>query len=595
MPKQAQLEDGTILEFPDDTPDDVIDRAVRSHLGVESPKAWEPKKRSVADLRAAAAQYQAAHPVTDDMSFAQQVVAGYGKSYMDTWRGAKQLVGQEDVAGIEDSRAMDAALDDSPGGRTGKIAGQTVQIATPIPGSAAVKATAWAGRAAPYVGAAARAGAFGALQPTGLGESRAANAAESAAWGAAGQGVASGLGYLAKGAKNALAEPVRRSIDAAKRAGIPLHVSQVTNSPFLKTLSSTINSVLPFTGAQKAGQRQQEAFMRAISRTFGMDAPALTDDVMKAAKGRIGQAYDAIFSRNKVDLRNQDIQKLVQIERAARQDLTEESADVVSRQLKKIIDDFGNGPISGSRYQDLRASLQNAVDGTKTGAAVKALRAALDDAAHASVGPQDAAALRQLNGMYANFRTAQEALRQAAGAGGNINPANLWNLVRNGSTKDMRELAQIGKNVLQNPIPNSGTAQRDLILRGLAAVGGGSMTGVGAPAMLKGAGLGAIAGRVLNSPRAAEVLGQGKPLSGLARLMAPSGRVLPAIAGSSPAILAAKEPEQFNAELMQALQSGQIDEQQAGDLVGQYLQGRPGEGWELSHKYPAWLQLYQGQ
>ena len=318
MPKQAQLEDGTVLEFPDDTPDDVIDRAVRSHLGVESPKAWEPKKRSVADLQAAAAQYQAAHPVTDDMSFAQQVGAGYGKSYMDTWRGAKQLVGQEDVAGIEDSRAMDAALDDSPGGRTGKIAGQTVQIATPIPGSAAVKATAWAGRAAPYVGAAARAGAFGALQPTGLGESRAANAAESAAWGAAGQGVASGLGYLAKGAKNALAEPVRRSIDAAKRAGIPLHVSQVTNSPFLKTLSSTINSVLPFTGAQKAGQRQQEAFMRAISRTFGMDAPALTDDVMKAAKGRIGQAYDAIFSRNKVDLRNQDIQKLVQIERAAR-------------------------------------------------------------------------------------------------------------------------------------------------------------------------------------------------------------------------------------------------------------------------------------
>lgn len=46
MSKEAQLADGTILEFPDNTPDDVIDRAVRQHLGAQpAPSgASEPDK-----------------------------------------------------------------------------------------------------------------------------------------------------------------------------------------------------------------------------------------------------------------------------------------------------------------------------------------------------------------------------------------------------------------------------------------------------------------------------------------------------------------------------------------------------------------------
>lgn len=39
MTKQAQLPDGTILEFPDETPDDVMDRAVKSHLAGRQPPA----------------------------------------------------------------------------------------------------------------------------------------------------------------------------------------------------------------------------------------------------------------------------------------------------------------------------------------------------------------------------------------------------------------------------------------------------------------------------------------------------------------------------------------------------------------------------
>lgn len=39
MAREAELHDGTVLEFPDDTADDVIDRVVKQHLGVSAPNA----------------------------------------------------------------------------------------------------------------------------------------------------------------------------------------------------------------------------------------------------------------------------------------------------------------------------------------------------------------------------------------------------------------------------------------------------------------------------------------------------------------------------------------------------------------------------
>ena len=68
----------------------------------------------------------------------------------------------------------------------------------------------------------------------------------------------------------------------AERAGIPLHLSQVSPSRFLKG-AQAVTSHLPFTGAGKAAQNQQQAFNRALGRSFGVDnAKELTDDVMQA-------------------------------------------------------------------------------------------------------------------------------------------------------------------------------------------------------------------------------------------------------------------------------------------------------------------------
>ena len=100
---------------------------------------------------------------TEGMSGVERFAAGVGKSIYDTGRGIGQLFGMVDEADIARARELDRPLMETGAGLAGNIAGQTAQVMTPIPAGAAIKATSWAGKAAPYVGAAARSGAFGGL------------------------------------------------------------------------------------------------------------------------------------------------------------------------------------------------------------------------------------------------------------------------------------------------------------------------------------------------------------------------------------------------------------------------------------------------
>src|SRR3546814_15589204 len=92
--------------------------------------------------------------------------------------------------------------------------------------------------------------------------------------------------------------------------------------------------------------------------------------------------------------------------------------------------------------------------------AVRELRQTLDDIAADAVGPTDAAALKALRSKWANFRTAEAAMKQNAGAGRDVRLGALWPLIRPGSTKELRELPRMGQTVLKVPISATGTAPR---------------------------------------------------------------------------------------------------------------------------------------
>lgn len=481
-----------------------------------------------------AAKQEPAFDPTEGMSTFEKVAAGFGKSIYDTGRGIGQLFGAVSQEDVDRARELDAPLMNTKAGLGGNIAGQAAQIAVPIPAGAAIKATSWAGRGAPLVGAAARGGAFGASQGVGTGESRLGNAAETAAWGAGGQAVASGAGALARGMKGSITAPVRESLDVLGRAGVPVHASQVVPSKFVKNAASAL-SYAPLSGAGKAAAKQQEGFNRAVGRTFGADAPALSDDVMKSAKDAISQEYERVFSTKAVKLDDQAISQMAQLESSLVKRLPRDQAAVVKANIDDLMANSDNGVIPGRVYQALRGELGG--EGA-AGKALKELRGILDNAAFRSVGAKDAAALKAANAKWANMRTAEKSLQQSqGGAAGNIRPASLYPLVRKGSTQEMRQLAKAGQNVLKDPIPDSGTAGRMAVYAGLGGLGGGmSMSGNDNISTLgKALLLGTTAGRVANSPMLAGYLanGGGRGLKGLARAARPAPYLLPASANAS--------------------------------------------------------------
>jgi hypothetical protein len=316
-----------------------------------------------------------------------------------------------------------------------------------------------------------------------------------------------------------------------KRADVPVHASQVSQSKAVKNAASAL-SYLPGSGAGRAAAKQQEAFNRAVGRTFGEDAPQLSDEVMATAKQRIGAAYTDIFSRKAVHLDDEAISRLGDLERALPTKLKPDEAAVVKANIEQILASSQDGAIPGEVYQALRGDLSGQ---GQLGHALKQLRHILDTTAYRSLGAKDAKLLQEANRQWANMRTAEKSLKQVEGAKGNVRPASLWPIVNQarGASPEMRELARAGQVVLKDPIPDSGTAGRMLMYGALGSAGGyGAMSDDPRLSMAgKGLLLGITAGRVLNSPMAAKALSAGVPaaLEGTARTLRPLPYLLPAL------------------------------------------------------------------
>jgi hypothetical protein len=498
--------DGRRLRVPDGATPEQITAALQS-------QGYDVGTSAIA-AKPAAQQAERINP-TDEMSTFDRVRAGAGKAFADTGRGIKQFatervrdIASGDVFGItpesmgahnsvtdwadrsltsqqsviDEARQSDAALMDTTAGFLGNVGGQVVQTAA-VPVGGAATLTGKLGIAA------LQGGAYAGAQPTATGESRTLNAGLGAGLSAGGQGIASGLGRLAQGAKNRLPEAVQQSIELARRAGIPLNVAQVTESAPIKA-AQAVTKWLPFSGAGKAARNQQEAWNSALGRSMGLeDATYLTDDVMRAARKKIGGVFEDVYSRNDVPLTPDAVRKLVSVENEWASRLTSDESAVVRRQLDKILENADEGLLTGQKYQAVRSLLQKAEGTDKVGSAVKELRKTLDNVAAEAVGPEDAAALTKSRGQWANMRVIEDALKQMGdagkgGAAGNVKPSSLWPLIRKGSTKEMRELAKIGQNVLRDGLPDSGTAQRSLYTSVLA--GSSALSGL-LPLFLKGA------------------------------------------------------------------------------------------------------------
>jgi hypothetical protein len=468
---------------------------------------------------------------TGGMSVMDKILAGAGKAVSDTGLGLRQMVGAASQEEVSERKKRDATLMGTIPGMVGNVGGQIAQMAA-LP----------ALKAAPYLGAAAQGALFAGSQPVQEGDSRVGNAAVGGALGAAGQGIADIAGKGISALSSKIGPEVRALHQKAMEAGIPVNAAQLGDSRVMKTLQSTLERI-PFTGAQGKREVQQQAFNRAVSRTFGEDSHKITREVYANAKARIGGEFERLTANNNLPLTQELADKLASVSSEATKFGTDDSARAVANAIDELLgkaDDVGNIP--GRAYQSLDSKLGKLMKGggekaMYLGELRDTIRSAMDDA----ISSGDREAWKKARSQYKSLKTVRDLVAKE-GADGNINPALLMGRVNSsqagkeanamGRGGQMADLARIGRQFVRDPIPDSGTASR------MATMGllGGGMAVDPMTAILAAGGaatFGRGASQAINSELAARyLLGGGMPglllsgVRGAAPTAVPAGGLL---------------------------------------------------------------------
>jgi hypothetical protein len=301
--------------------------------------------------------------------------------------------------------------------------------------------------------------------------------------------VARGIGAAVNKAVSPVGtDPARQAaLDVLAREGVPVSAGQRTGSKALQYAESFLGDA-PLAGGQATRFMgdQAEAFTDAAMKRMGAAGRA-TPENLSVAKGRIGQVFDDLSARNTLQADQGLAKDLGTALNKYGRALPSQQKQIVGNYATEIVERIksGNGTMPGGDYQTIRSELgrvaRNASGKDDNFAdAARAIRNALDDNMTRSIRPEDAAAWKTANRQYAAMKT----IEKAASAGGEnaaaglISPAQLRIASTQGGGRsayaqgqgDFAELARAG-NQIMTPLPNSGTAQRNLFTGGIGGVG----------------------------------------------------------------------------------------------------------------------------
>ena len=481
---EVELYDGTVLEFPDGTKPEVIDRVART----------ETVKRRV-QAKMAEARAPEYSPL-EGMGAGQRFAAGAGKAVTDIGRGIKQIGQQagnaiglvddstlaETQGAIDESRRLDDPLMSDTAGVLGNVAGNIAVTALPLgiaaKGAQALRmgrtATALGSLAAPtgYGSAAASGALLGGLQPTATGESRAANTVIGGAAGFAANAAANAIGRMAQPIKRVLGGPDAAAAQVLQAEGVPLSVAQRTGSK-AATQAERMLSDNPFTAPMmtKVAEQRNRGFTRAILRTAGENADSATPSVLAGAKDRIANVMDTVAKNHSINLNAgtflRDLADVV--DEAGR--ILPDGGKRIAAQADRIIEAAAKngGVLPGATYQKVSSELGKLSMQADIAPYAGQLREVLDDALQAAAqGTDDFAKLQAARGQYRNLMS----IAQSVGTdmSGTVSAPKLAQVLKAGKhTKNSwrfgrgnQELNKITRAMVQSldRFPNSGTAAR---------------------------------------------------------------------------------------------------------------------------------------
>lgn len=509
-----QTKDGILLRgIPDGTPDDAIKARIAKIRG-ESSSAPDPSEGRL-PLRPFGIDTGLTMP-----QGVSRAAAGAGKAISDWGQGIKQAgteifnpqAGTELRRQTDDQRALDAPLMKTGAGFAGNL-GMNIAALAPtlaIPG------------ANTYTGAALVGALSSALSPVGTDDNRAGNAALGAGAGVAGQAAGRALGRALRPVASKLGPEEQALAVAAGREGIPLTAGQATGSRPLQITESVMENLPMTSGSQIAGREaQQRAFTAAALRRAGIAGDSANAGALLTQKNALGSQIGGVAQRGSLDFGQGLEAQLAGIVKNAETHLPPSDAAKVAGTVKQILSGQSpavpsqavpsvilgqNGqplmnmkaavpgaPMEGTLYQGWREPLRSlASEGGATGRVYGDIRKALDTAFRDQIPVADKAAVETASRQYANVKTIIDAMGGAGNlpATGQVSPAQLSAALgramgREGKALgrgDLNELARVGQVFVRDKVPNSGTAQRQLIQSLLTTGGGAGLGATGAAA-----------------------------------------------------------------------------------------------------------------
>jgi len=461
MTIKAELPDGTILEFPEGTPDDVIDNAVKQQLGGAQDDSF---------LRGL--YLGAREPIDILASRLEQLPGVEGINRLGAALGlptAQQTLRETDI-----QRRQNAST-------SGQILGNIGGVAATLP-TRAVTAPATIGQAA----------LGGGLSSALL--SRAQNIPEALGDIASGAAISGALKPVADVVAGTIAPTVSRGIQTLRQEGISPTLGMIVGEggsllgrgvqkmEEAATSLPGIGDLVQFAREQVGDEFEKSALNRAasfIGRSVPKDLQG--EEAVGWVKGKLQQAYNTLVPNLEFTVTKDFGQTARKVFDdlgipSSRKNLQRDWLAVIKDSITDLAD--SDGMIRGKNLQDALSRLGKSSEDfmrspdpfeRRLGVGTANLRQAWMDAL-AEQNPAQAIALRQINSGWAH----QARLKKAAsGAQGKITPSSLDRAVSAFGKGERRgpyaDLARAGRNI-PSRTPDSGTATR--LARNLAITGG---------------------------------------------------------------------------------------------------------------------------
>lgn len=485
----VQLPDGSVVAFPDGTPDQVMNAAIEQHLAPPPPDNLP------------------SNPISNYANAARLALTKGGNAMIGLGADATNAVG---LSSDEDTAKFKSLLSD---------ADKTAETNNPTyPGLSRFLGENVSGNPtllAPggVLTSGAVNGGYSALKNTDPSSSIGDKVGETA--------IGSGFGAIAGKVLNAALAPAANTVkpyvsklaDYITSKGVDLSPAQQTGSGAYKAMESVFNNT-PIASAIQHGvsKDQQGQFTQAVLSETGM-TPAVIDgmvasgalpegsaatnatrDVINAGYQRAGKAIGDI---TKPYTLNND----AQLQQDAIKTLGDYEHSIIDPFQKKSVNDIASDitskpTMSGEQYQNTRSMLgrmaRSNVNNPEYSSALGQLQNALDDAMERSVPADIAPQLAQARTQYGNMKTVMKAMKSNSDDAlvGNITPARLGSAMQSNNATGfvtgkgaLNKLQEAGANFIHDdagagghsvgtPIALVEAAKHGLAGAGMLALGG---------------------------------------------------------------------------------------------------------------------------